>query len=84
MAGPGKTLQKLLAGTRDANVRFRELQLLLKALGFVERIRGSHYIYTRDDIVEIINIQQRGAQAKPYQVKQIRELILKYRLGDSL
>jgi hypothetical protein len=54
---------------------------LLNKLGFDERVRGSHHIFTRADIAEIINLQPKGAQAKAYQVKQVRALILRYQLG---
>ena len=53
-------------------------------MGFKERIKGSHHIYTKKGVQEIINIQPKGSMAKPYQVKQIRGLILKYKLtGDE-
>lgn len=65
-----KTLDRVLRGTADANLRFEELRRLLKALGFDERIRGDHHILTRDDVTEILNLQPRnGGKAKPYQVK---------------
>ncbi len=51
-------------------------------LGFEERIRGSHRIFKREDIDEILTLQPRGSKAKPYQVKQVRNLILKYRLAS--
>jgi hypothetical protein len=75
-------LFKILSGTSDKNVVFDELCWLLKRLRFDERIRGSHHIFTRDDIEEIINIQPKGKHAKAYQVKQIRNIILKYKLGE--
>ena len=56
---------------------------MLKRLGFDERIRGSHHIFTQNEIEEILNIQSKGNKAKPYQVKQVRNLILKYKLGDN-
>ena len=52
-------------------------------LGFRERIRGDHFIYTKEGIAEKINIQPRGAMAKPYQVKQVRNIMLNYGLGGS-
>lgn len=52
-------------------------------MGFHERVKGSHHIYVRDGVEEIINLQSKGAKAKPYQVKQVRGLILKYRLGGA-
>lgn len=45
------------------------------------RIKGDHHIFTKSGVDEIINLQPVGAKAKPYQVKQVRDLILKYRLG---
>ena len=79
-----KILQQILSGTTDVGIRFRGLTNLLKALKFELRMRGDHHIFTREDVVEIINLQPRGSVAKPYQVKQVRELLLKYRLGESL
>lgn len=77
-----KLLQKILLAHSDTNIRFRELSALLRALGFEERIRGGHHIYTRHDIIEIINIQAKAGKAKAYQVKQIRTIIQKYRLRN--
>lgn len=79
-----KLLLSILSGTRDKNLLFSDLQAVLDRLGFQCRIKGDHFIYTRDDVEEIINIQPIGNRAKPYQVKQIRNLILKYRLGGDL
>jgi hypothetical protein len=84
MAKPSKTLEQVLRGTSDANVAFNDLRNLLLALGFTERIRGDHHIFTRNGFEEIINLQPLGAKAKLYQVKQVRQLILRYRLGDHL
>jgi len=53
---------------------------LLERLGFTLRIRGSHHIFFRDDIEEIINLQLDKNKAKAYHVKQVRNLILKYNL----
>jgi hypothetical protein len=56
----------------------------IKRLGFAERIRGDHYIFTKEGVEEILNLQPKGAQAKSYQVKQVRGVIVKYRLaGDA-
>ncbi|GBR77611.1 toxin HicA [Candidatus Termititenax dinenymphae] len=75
-----KLVQKILSGKQDNSFSFSDITKLLLAFGFSERIKGSHHIYYRTDIVEIINIQPRGAQAKPYQVKQIRDIMVKYKL----
>ena len=76
-----KLLIKVLSGTADVNIPFGAMCQLLVRLGFVERIKGSHHIFTKDGVVEIINLQPKGTKAKSYQVKQVRNLILKYRLG---
>ena len=76
-----RTLEKILKGLSDNNIKFRELRETLLKLGFAERIKGDHHILTKDKIIEIINIQPlRDGNAKAYQVKQIRNLILKYKL----
>ena len=64
-----KLLEQILRGASDANVNFGELCRLLRKLGFDERVRGDHHIFTRDNIAEIINLQPAGAKAKVYQVK---------------
>ena len=79
-----RLLQTILRGRSDANVRFTDLRALLLHLGFSERIRGSHHLFDKDGIVEIVNLQSRGGQVKPYQVRQVRQLILKYKLGEEV
>ena len=82
MASLPNMLGTILGGRSDANVRFSDLQRVLVRLGFVERVRGDHFIYSRQGVVEIMNLQALpGGKAKPYQVKQMRQLVLKYRLG---
>jgi hypothetical protein len=75
-----KFFLKLLMGSSDTNIGFYELRNLLLRLDFEERIKGSHHIFTREGVEEIINIQPNGTKAKPYQVKQVRNLIVKYKL----
>ena len=84
MSQSEKLLQAVMSGAKDKNIAFSDLQALLERLGFQCRIRGDHFIYTRDGVEEIINIQPAGSQAKPYQVKQIRGIILRYQLGGDL
>ena len=78
-----KLLAKILSGTSDGNIRFSELCSLLEKLGFYHRISGSHYIYYSENVADIINLQPLGSKAKDYQVKQVRNVILKYKLGGS-
>ncbi|MBD2500483.1 type II toxin-antitoxin system HicA family toxin [Anabaena azotica] len=83
MSQTDKLLAKILSGTSDKNIAFEQLCQLLIKLGFDERIRGSHHIYTKDGIEEILNLQPKQGKAKAYQVKQVREVILKYQLGGQ-
>jgi hypothetical protein len=78
-----KTQLQVLRGTSDSNVAFDELRSLLRHLGFDERIRGSHHIFTKADVEEILNLQPIGAKAKAYQVKQVRGVILRYKLAGE-
>jgi hypothetical protein len=78
-----KTLDRILRGNADANIRFDDLRAVLKHLGFTERIRGDHYILTRESVVEILNLQPRDGKAKTYQVKQVRVLISNYGLAGE-
>lgn len=81
MGKDDKVLDRVLRGTSDANVGFTDLCRLLRSLGFEERVRGSHHIFARQNVEEILNLQPKGAQAKPYRVKQVRMVIVKYKLG---
>ena len=78
-----KLLVQILRGTSDANISFDDLCKLLKKLGFEERIRGSHHIFTKDNVEEILNMQPKGGKSKPYQVKQVRNVIIKHKLGEG-
>lgn len=79
-----KLYEHILMRRSDANVSFEALRALLKRLGFNERIKGDHHIFTKDDVEEILNIQPKNGKGKPYQVKQVRDVILKYhiRIGE--
>ena len=75
-----KLYEHILMRRSDANVPFETLRALLRRLGFDERIKGDHHIYTKDGVEEILNLQPKGGKGKPYQVKQVRDVILKYHL----
>ena len=81
MGQSDRLLLRILRGTSDANIPFEGLCQLLRRLGFDERIRGSHHIFIKEGVEEILNLQPKGRQAKPYQVKQVRAVLLRYRLG---
>jgi len=76
-------LSRILGGASDANIPFSQLRHLLRRLGFSERIRGDHHIFTKNGVEEIINLQPQGNKAKPYQVKQVRVVIVKYHLSGE-
>ncbi|MCX8470676.1 MAG: type II toxin-antitoxin system HicA family toxin [Chitinophagaceae bacterium] len=75
-----KLFLKIHSGNSDSNIEFDELVKLLIFLSFEYRIKGSHHIFWKEMIDEIINIQPDNNKAKAYQVKQVRNLILKYKL----
>ena len=81
-----KLLAKLMLGASDANFSFSDLCQILQILGFEVRIKGSHHIFTKEGVAEILNLQPQKAdksKAKAYQVKQVRAVILKYKLVNQ-
>jgi predicted RNA binding protein YcfA (HicA-like mRNA interferase family) len=75
-----KLVRAILLGRSDANIGFDELRNLLLKLGFDERTRGSHHVFRRDGIEERINLQRDGGKAKPYQVRQVRAVLVRHKL----
>ena len=71
---------RILSGRSDANIRFDDLRHFLLRLGFVERVRGSHHIFRKEGVRERLNIQRDGSHAKPYQVRQVRQAVLRNKL----
>ena len=69
---------RILEGKSDASINFDELCHLLEWLGFEERIRGSHHIFRKYGVRELINLQAEGSKAKIYQVRQVRQVILRH------
>ncbi len=76
-------LKRLMSGQSDTDIAFDDLCSLLKRLGFQVHVHGDHYIFTKDDVIEIINLQPVNTKAKPYQVKQVRNLLRAYRLDEE-
>lgn len=80
MSKARKTLTDILSGRSDANICFADLCYLLEHAGFTRKSgKGSHTIFFKEGVEEIINLQPIGNKAKSYQVKQVRNLILKYK-----
>ena len=74
-----KFLAKIIGGSK--NVKFAEMVNLVEGFGFrLSRTEGSHYIFTRPDIPELVNLQKIKGEAKPYQVRQFLKLVEKYNL----
>lgn len=80
MATLEKLIQSIMSGVQDNNIKFTDLQKILNIMEFQCRVKGDHFIYWKEGVDEIINIQPNGNKAKPYQVKQIRNIILKYQM----
>ena len=79
-----RLLERILSGRSDTNIPFEQTRTLLLRLGFEERVRGSHHVFTREDVEEIINLQDVGGECKAYQVRQLREVARKYNLREEL
>lgn len=81
MSKAEKLAAKILSGKSDKNLAFNDLCYVLEHAGFQFRCgKGSHRIYHKEGVVEIVNVQPRNGKAKPYQVKQVRELLLRYKI----
>ena len=78
-----KLFEQILSGKSDANIRFEDLRQLLLNLGFEERIKGSHHSFRKEGIEEKPNLQRDGNKAKTYQVRQVRNILQKYRFGED-
>lgn len=83
MARRSILLERILQGNSDANISFAAMCRLLRQLGFEERIRGSHHIFIKEGVEEILNLQPKEGKTKPYQVKQVRNVVLKHQLGTE-
>ena len=79
MSKASKTLADILTGRSDANIPFADICHLLAHAGFTRKAgKGSHTLFHKEGVEEIINLQPIGNKAKAYQVKQVRNLLLKY------
>ena len=76
-------LQRILQGKSDANINFQDFCRFLLWLGFEERVSGSHHIFRKQGVRELVNLQQDGNKAKVYQVRQVRQVVLRYGLNKE-
>jgi len=75
-----KTLAKIVSGSKS--IRFSEMVSLVEGFGFhLSRVRGSHHIFAHPGIPELVNLQDVGGEAKPYQIAQFLRLTEKYDLN---
>jgi len=81
MASVDKILDQILRGTSDANIAFNDLRRVLLHLRFVERTKGGHHIFRRERVPVLVNLQRDGNSAKPYQVRQVRRIIVDHKLA---
>ena len=79
-----KLLERAMAGSKD--IRFADMVTLVEAFGFhLSRVKGSHHIFVHPNVPELINLQNVGGKAKPYQIHQFLRLVECYdlELGDE-
>jgi len=79
-----KLLEKALAGSKD--IRFSEAVVLAEGFGFrLSRTSGSHHIFVHPQVQELVNLQNVHGKAKPYQIRQLLQLVERYdlRLRDE-
>lgn len=74
-----KLLVKALTGSK--NLRFTEAVRLAEAFGFrLSRVRGGHHVFIHPALRELVNLQEVSGKAKPYQVRQLLDLVERYNL----
>lgn len=74
-----KILNKILTGSK--NIRFSDMENLVQGFGFIlSRTDGSHHIFTRPDIPELVNLQNVKGQARIYQIRQFLKLVERHNL----
>jgi hypothetical protein len=79
-----KLYDKIVSGQSDANIPFEQTVNMLTHLDFAERISGSHHVFAREGIEELINLQEVEGKCKPYQVRQVRAVLEKYNMREEL
>lgn len=79
-----KVREDILSGKSDKNISEEDMRFFLSKIGAMHRrTTGSHFQYCIDGVPELINIQPKNGKIKPYQVKQVRNIVNKYRLGEG-
>ena len=66
------------------NVRFEVSCRAAELFGFKLRGgKGSHRIYVKEGVREMLNFQNVKGKAKPYQVKQLLKIVERYKLLEE-
>lgn len=74
-----KLLRKILSGSK--NIKFNEIRSCVESFGFnLDRVNGSHHIFSNPEVKELVNIQNVKGNAKPYQIKQFLSIVEKYNI----
>jgi predicted RNA binding protein YcfA (HicA-like mRNA interferase family) len=75
-----RLLRRLTTGDLR-NVRFGDMEALVEGFGFeLLRRKGSHHVFGHPGVVELVNLQEEGGEAKPYQIRQFLKLVERYNL----
>ena len=75
-----KLLQRLARGALR-NVGFNDMVNLVDGFGFrLARVSGSHHVFVHPDAPELVNLQNVGGEAKPYQIRQFLRLVERHDL----
>ena len=79
-----KLFELIIQQGQTTNIPFSDLQYLITRLGFTEKsVRGDHFTYKMSGVPDKINLQPNGKDAKPYQVRQVRNIVIQYKLGGT-
>ena len=77
------TYTDVMSGKKDNNINLNDLCYLLKKLGFVVRIKGSHHFFVKPGVTDPVNLQPDGAKALAYQVRQVRAVFKHYNISEA-
>jgi hypothetical protein len=76
-----KLLLRRLAQGHLQNLAFADFRNLVEGFGFrLLRVSGSQHIFGNPDCPELVNLQNVGGQAKPYQIRQFLRLVERYNI----
>jgi len=82
MARTHKLLEQILRGDADTNVKFSGMVQLLKRLAFGNALREAIAFFGAMESRKS-NLQPHAGKCQPYQVKQVRNVIINYRLAGE-